>query len=1679
MADGLTLEFQVIDWYVHDTLTWKGEQNEAARVKNGGTGRVDKKVNAEYGPSAEFTIEAFGLDHTGKTCSATITGFEPYFYIALPNELSASALYTFIKGLVPEFSGNSIRETPSYAAGLGPGIEVVMPSAATVKFKRNEETPYRISSHILPEYMRDDLVLEKCEQVQRFPFYGYQFNKTSPFLKLVFKNEAARKSAARALEKGILVEKGIFDQNQHPDCKFSTAPLHTFMQFKLFENNVDPLLRFLHERDINACGYITVPLCEVVANNKKMSSETYVICEWSDVNPLAEERKTAPIMMCSYDIEASSSHGDFPIADKGYEKLVTDILDYVFMHIFLPDSGWKMSAEEAKQQVTKLIKSAFSADEACNYISSIYTVKDEIPCDDAIHPVVDSMFAYLNKCVAKQIYNGDTVKVKLPGRKSIEKDEILNISSYEERFKTWSTKHNRLPNPKSRDKEEKLLGKWQRRMQLKYFDEAGLTVGMKNYRNSHLQTLPNWKWGDKPENDVRSECCSVEGCSKPLSHARLLEYHPTTRSWTARCERLHATPNYTPSSDEIAIYERTCELGKIEKLDSAASSCIPRHAYAPHYQLKKNGGERRWWEVIGPNVGDCIGIGIEPENGKLDDYTEMTKLERKRRRVALHAQISDLMNTHFPAVQGDRVIQIGSVFWRFGDDAPCRKHLLTLGTCDNVDGIEVECVDTERELLVRWSAVMREMSPQLLTGYNIFGFDAKFMWNRADALDCLAEFGFLSTYTDYETTIPHARHSSSPDEQLFAGDSKTCRCSTTGVLHSKLLSKELNSAGLGDNTLFYMDVPGMVQVDLLKLVMRDHNLSSYKLDDVTSNFINGKINRFEFRDDLTYLQTENTYGLSVGDFIRLYKVSIIGEEDIDEGKKCMIKAITLHEGYSEITANVAHISLVDDGSTYQWGLAKDDVTPNDIFRAWRKGGTAAQRAEIGKYCIQDSQLVMQLFLKLHVLGNNMGMSSVCSVPLQHIFTRGQGIKTFSLVSRECAKLNTVIPYLQQRPFLRLCSGNGAANLLMDALDKEATTVDKMREIDKFGSSSVTTVTDMGEETDTSVTEGSREGYQGAFVLAPKPAVYTDDAIAVVDYSSLYPSAIISENLCPSMHIRDPHYIGEVGAKRLSAQGIRFKDVSYDNYIYEAKGKGTSKRKNEAVPVTVCRFVQPVRQPDSTIRDEDRGILPRILRQVLDQRKATRKRMKGVTDPFLYNVLEGRQLAYKVTANSVYGSLGARTSQIYYKDIAASTTSTGRSLLMLAKDKIEEEFNGSEIVYGDTDSVFINFHPKAADGTPLKGKAALTKTIELGKLAGKHVTSFLEAPHDLEYEKTFWPFILFSKKRYVGNKYEMTDDKFKLSYMGIVLKRRDNAPIVKYMYADVIDTILNKQDVALSMERLRTNLTRLERGEFPLDYLVVSKSLRGHYDNPEQIVHKVLADRIAERDPGNKPQSNDRVPYVYVDIGARTVKLQGERVEHPDFIRTHKLNPDYAFYIEKQISKPISQIYALVLETMPGYKHTGDAGYWERKRIEYKNDRYGRDDDTISKKLDDDRMKEVNDLLFLEFSGKPKAKIMAAAAACKAMAAAVRAAERVAEAEKAISEMPGVKKGITSFFASDKSGTSKTEKQQTACGLSVGQKVQCRDSVRCEWSFGRVTRILSDKCICVDNEAYAAWESCAE
>ena len=867
--------------------------------------------------------------------------------------------------------------------------------------------------------------------------------------------------------------------------------------------------------------------------------------------------------------------------------------------------------------------------------------------------------------------------------------------------------------------------------------------------------------------------------------------------------------------------------------------------------------------------------------------------------------LNTALSSVYPEVEGDKVTFIGSTFLKVGDERPYLNHCLTIDTCDAVPNAEIQVCESEYDMLLEWTKVIQREDPDIIIGYNIFGFDYNFMFHRALENECGEEFLKLSR---------------NKDQMCGQYDKKT----------NKLAIEESTIViASGEHNLHYIKIAGRLQIDMYNYLRRDYSMTSYKLDYVSGYFIGDGVKGVQHGvndsgDNVTIVQTGNVMGLDVGSYINFEETSN-STELYKGGEKFKIIRLDVETKTFEIAGK----EMPNMEKKVRWGLAKDDVSPQDIFRMTHEG--PVERAIIAKYCIQDCNLVHHLMRKIDVLTGFVEMANICSVPMSFLVFRGQGIKLTSFIAKKCREKNTLIPVLER----------------------------------KLGN----------------------ESYDGAIVLPPKCNLYLDNPVACVDYSSLYPSSMISENLSHDSKVWTKEYdlngvmVKSTGERNENGDyvydnlaGYDYVDVEYDTYVWKKNERG--KAIKTVSGKKVCRFAQPLLNGENGDTGE-KGIMPSILEELLAARSATRKLAAKQTDDFMKNVLDKRQLGYKVTANSLYGQCGAKTSSFYEIDVAASTTATGRKLLLYAKRVVEETYGNAECetechgviktraeyVYGDTDSVFFTFNLAEKDGTPIRGKRALEITIELAQQVGELASSFLKAPHSLVYEKSIMPFCLLRKKGYVGIYYETNANKGTRKSMGIVLKRRDNAPIVKDVYGGIIDILMKEQNTERAISFLKNYLQDLIDEKIPLEKLIITKSLNSNYKNPQQIAQKVLADRMGQRDPGNKPSVGDRVPYVYIHNPDKKV-LQGDRVEHPVYMKQHGIKPDYAFYITNQIMKPVQQLFALVLENIPGFKRRKEA---LNDRIEWEANRLGSDNaEALQTKITKLREKEVKELLFDEF-----------------------------------------------------------------------------------------------------------------
>jgi len=288
-------------------------------------------------------------------------------------------------------------------------------------------------------------------------------------------------------------------------------------------------------------------------------------------------------------------------------------------------------------------------------------------------------------------------------------------------------------------------------------------------------------------------------------------------------------------------------------------------------------------------------------------------------------------------------------------------------------------------------------------------------------------------------------------------------------------------------------------------------------------------------------------------------------------------------------------------------------------------------------------------------------------------------------------------------------------------------------------------------------EGTDEQYEGATVIEPTRGYY-DVPVATLDFASLYPSIIQAHNLCYTTLLN----------KTLVEKLAMKKD---EDYIVTPNGD------------LFCT---------SKVR---KGLLTQILEELLTARKKAKKELAVETDPFKKAVLNGRQLALKVSANSVYGITGATVGKLPCLAIASSTTSYGRQMIEKTKMEVEAKYNiangyshDAQVIYGDTDSVMVKFGPKE-----------LATAMELGQEAANYVSSKFVSPIKLEFEKVYFPYLLINKKRYAGLYWTKTTAYDKMDTKGIETVRRDNCRMVQTVIETVLRKILMDQDVEGAQE----------------------------------------------------------------------------------------------------------------------------------------------------------------------------------------------------------------------------------------------------------------------------------------
>ncbi|OJJ51242.1 hypothetical protein ASPZODRAFT_87370 [Penicilliopsis zonata CBS 506.65] len=400
-----------------------------------------------------------------------------------------------------------------------------------------------------------------------------------------------------------------------------------------------------------------------------------------------------------------------------------------------------------------------------------------------------------------------------------------------------------------------------------------------------------------------------------------------------------------------------------------------------------------------------------------------------------------------------------------------------------------------------------------------------------------------------------------------------------------------------------------------------------------------------------------------------------------------------------------------------------------------------------------------------------------------------------------------------------------------------------------------------------IKSSDEQDYEGATVIEPIRGYY-GVPVATLDFASLYPSIIQAHNLCYTTLLN-----------KNSVEKLNLKKD--EDYIVTPNGD------------MFCT---------AKVR---KGLLTQILEELLGARKRAKKELAVETDPFKKAVLNGRQLALKISANSVYGITGATVGKLPCLAIASSTTSYGRQMIEKTKQEVEARYtiaNGyshdAKVIYGDTDSVMVKF-----------GVTELEDAMKLGQEAADYVSSKFIKPIKLEFEKVYFPYLLINKKRYAGlywtnpKKYDKMDSK------GIETVRRDNCRLVQTVIETVLHKILIDRDLDGAQSYVKDTISDLLQNKIDMSKLVITKAL-SKSDYTAKQAHVELAERMRKRDAGSAPTLGDRVAYVIVK-GAGGSKNY-EKSEDPIYVLENNIPIDTKYYLDNQLANPLGRIFEPIL-----------------------------------------------------------------------------------------------------------------------------------------------------------------------
>lgn len=448
--------------------------------------------------------------------------------------------------------------------------------------------------------------------------------------------------------------------------------------------------------------------------------------------------------------------------------------------------------------------------------------------------------------------------------------------------------------------------------------------------------------------------------------------------------------------------------------------------------------------------------------------------------------------------------------------------------------------------------------------------------------------------------------------------------------------------------------------------------------------------------------------------------------------------------------------------------------------------------------------------------------------------------------------------------------------------------------------------------------GENESYTGAHVFEPMAGVH--DWIVPLDFTSLYPTIIIAYNICWSTWVQEGSDIPD--------EDCHIFDW-YDHYKCE---HDTVKRSGKKAPICEPRYYRFLKKP--------KGVMPELLEHLLGARNSVKGQIKDTVKEKDKNperetelstrliVLDKRQLALKISANSMYGIMGVTKGYLPFMPGAMCVTAKGRESIQKVSKIATEEF-GITRIYGDTDSIYAQF-PGLTDPNEIWDRA-ISVAAEISK-------SF-PSPMKLLFEMTIYKrFMILTKKRYMGIECDRDgEEKPEMSKKGVSLVRRDNSQAVRDPYASVVMDIFNRVPEKEVIESLVEKIMAICRGELPYKHFIITKrvgeiseyKIRPLSEDEDKKAKRLADLNCTEEDykfkslpaqaqlllkmqsRGENVGAGTRLEYVVTTTGGHKAR-QFVKIEDATYFMKHTsiLKIDYLYYVQN-LSTQMDQVLEVV------------------------------------------------------------------------------------------------------------------------------------------------------------------------